>query len=224
VTRQIVLRCAFMAGVCLLGAGCASFDGSVSYPPTWPALGQKLNAEGCPDLAGEFENQAAEASHSAAALKVPTSLTSLLSRMFPRSGASPTSRGALAWRVPTTATKVELKQAPGSLSIGFMDTDATASALVFRRTTAPLLETSLNDVFICEVVAAAPRVRFTAEVDRVAGGAPFLGGGVAFTAVSFYRGADASLVVQWSRQSAGFIVVVPYGGADVAWLRFRPLP
>ena len=225
-----VLSYLLVAGVCLGLSACASLEEvneTLLYPGNWPSISKKLTGENCPDLAGKFENEVFQFLPDNNA-DTPRSLTSILERMsvssYPPSGASATERAAKAWRVPSVAASVIITQSNGLLGIRFFNATQGDAGLTFRHSNAPLLEVRLDDVFICEDAETAPRLRFMVEIDRVAGGAPFLGAGLARTIVSLSRAIDGSLVARWNRQSAGFLVMVPYVRNENTWLRFRSMP
>ncbi len=203
-------------------SGCASINEKSPYPQSWPAPSQSA-LHGCPDISGTYEDAASE--------------------VFPKPAAGPGNPdGSLARiiaQVMGASTRDQMhsaaKSVPGKRSVDFAisetglrvrtsSPDSLHSERIFRRTRAELFETRLHDAFICSISDLGPELRFLAEIDSVAGGAPFVGFGQSKVTVSLFRSFDGSLIVRWNRQTAGIIVLAPYLKNESTWLRFRTLP
>lgn len=126
-------------------------------------------------------------------------------------------------KVPAAAAGVTFLLGQDQLNVQFVDARPSVPPISFRRSRAPLLKVVLDDAVMCQASPTAPRLRFLAEIDAIAGGAPFLAFGQARTEMSLYRAVDGSLILRWSRRSMGIVLVVPYGREVDAWLRFRPV-
>ncbi len=204
---RLLLRVLLFTSVWL--GGCASVTELAGYPETWPPVAPMSTTEDCPNLAGSFENTpfATSAVESDRLTNSPTHLTGLFAHMA-KSVRVPRVRKA--WQVPSEARAITIEQSSTALTIKFMDGPGLESRISFRRTQHPLFETTLDDVFVCDALNGIPRLRFMLEVDMVAGGAAFIGGGRSRKQLSLYRTTDASLVAEWNEQSAGLVVLVPY--------------
>lgn len=205
--------------------GCAAWDAPSTYPQDWPELSLEGSAQGCPVVDGTYEDQAVSVGGSGVDPATPRSLLALFKRM-PAAAFSPAprSRPVQPWAAPVSVRGVTLVSGPQVLELRFEGAVPASPPARFRYTRSALLETVLDDAYVCDVLPDGARLHFLAEIDAVAGGAPFLGFGLTRTTVSFYRASDASLIVRWGWRSDGVAVVVPYGRARDAWLRFRPLP
>lgn len=208
--------------------GCASTPEQGGYPGAWPPLARMTTAEDCPSLAGTFNDSpfAMSAAETDFSKSSPVNLTALFARMaksaLPPSRVSPSERALKAWRVPSEARTVAIEQSSASLMIKFMDGPDPDSQITFRRSLAPLLETRLDDVFICDSSDGIPRLHFMLDVDAIAGGAAFIGAGLSRKNLTLYRATDASLVAEWTERTAGLILVVPFFQERSVWRLYHP--
>lgn len=219
-----LIRMAVVVVVCGALGGCAAWDTPSNYPKDWPALSLERDVQGCPDIEGTYEDQSVAVGGSGVDSMTPRSLLALFKRMPASAFTPPRSHPAQPWRAPVSVRGVTLVPSTTVLDVRFEGAVPESPPVHFRRARAALLEIVLDDAYVCDDLPDGPRLRFLAEIDAVAGGAPFLGFGLTRTTVSLYRASDASLIVRWGWRSDGVAVVMPYGRARDAWLRFRRLP
>ncbi len=182
-------------GLVLAQLGCATSAGSPPYPPGWASIKSAPTPEGCPDLEGTYNNLGTASFPPEAG--EPPSLTDIFMAMA--RSKSPT--GPAAWKrtwptIPADSVWVSIRQAPGSMTITFIDSAGRRTPLSFRRYRFALSEDRVDDLFSCRTLYDEPTLRFFNEPYAHSHVSILLIGGGG-TNVNLLKSIDGSLVVHW---------------------------
>ena len=214
-------------GVCAAMCGCATTISSINektpYPGSWPAIDSTRLEDGCPDLAGTYENVAF--AHTADSVAPQLSLVHVFTRLI--------AAGEKMWGtadnklvVPPGAPSVSFSQAAGSLRVSFGEPSGARHDLEFHRVRWRASREFRNfQPFECEVGSDGPQLRFVMRLDENFGTILWLWGGWGEdTTITLFKAMDGSLVLRWQVQTTLAPLWIPTVRNQSVWLRFRSLP
>jgi hypothetical protein len=203
--------------------GCATSSGKPPYPTDWASIKSMPTPEGCPDLQGTYSNKGAASFPTEAG--APPSLADIFKAM----AQSSTITGPATWEqswptIPKEAARVSFQQTPDSLTVTFIDSAGSRTALNFRRYHFTLSEDRVDDLYSCRTLYNEPTLRFFNEpVSHTRVSILAFGGGG--TIINLLKSVDGSLVVNWRSDDATvsrFILGSDYR-VDNLWYRYSRL-
>ena len=209
-------------GVCVAMCGCATTISSINeqtpYPASWPAIDSTRLQDGCPDLAGTYENVAF--AHTPDPEAPQLSLVNVFTRLI--------AAGEKMWGaadnkliVPLEASSVSFSQAAGSLRASFGEPGGAMRELEFHRVRWSASREFRNfHPFECEVGSDGPQLRFVMRIDKNTGAIQW-GAWGEDTTITLFKAIDGSLVLRWQVQTTQAPLWIPTVRNQSVWLRFR---
>lgn len=189
--------------------------------PEWLAIDSAPTPDGCPNLAGQYENRAS-AVHPGSTVE-PVSLTDIFGAMAYRVAAADAARS---WSVPADATHVSIEQGPEDLTITFAGQAGEQTSQNFRRLKITRRESHYDDLFACNSSRGTARLSFpmvTVEHWSFSAAPVYIGGGDVH--VQFFKARDGALIMRTVTNKAGLsaFIIGTHFSRDSSWSRFAPV-
>jgi len=208
--------------VCAAMCGCATTISSLNeqtpYPGSWPAIGSTRLEDGCPNLAGTYENVAFAYAPDSATPQL--SLVSIFTRLV--------AAGEKMWGtadnrlvVPPEASSVSFSQTAGALRASFVEPSGARHDIEFHRVRWSASREFRNfHPYECEVGSDGPQLRFVMRIGKNAN-AILYGAWGEDTTITLFKAIDGSLVLRWQVQTTLAPLWIPTVRNQSVWLRFR---
>lgn len=204
------------AGLAL--SACAATGNVDAQAPEWLAIDSAPTPDGCPNLAGQYENHAS-AVYPGSVTEAPT-----LTDIFNAMGRGVTAREpGRSWSVPRDATSVSIEQGPENLTLTFLGKDGERTLQNFHRLRIFRSDSRLDETFACNSSKGIARLRFPmANVEHQSDSAAPLYIGGADVYVQFFKATDGALIMQTVSEKVGLsaVIIGTHFSRDSSWSRF----
>lgn len=199
-------------------SACAATGSAGPEAPEWLAVDSVPGPDGCPDLAGLYENRPSAAYPGS--LADAATLTDIFGAMA--RGVTTRERGR-SWTVPGDARLVSVEQGPEDLTLTFIGNNSERTSQNFHRLRIFRRDSRLDETFVCNSSQGIARMAFPmAPLKQQTDSAAPLYIGSSDVHVQFFRARDGALIVQTVSDKAGLSVVIigTHFSRESSWSRF----
>jgi hypothetical protein len=190
-----------------------------SLPSEWSSTKSRPTDEGCPNLAGTYDNRAVAAFPEGIG-DWPT-LSETFTRMGAGQGIASPAASKRSWpAIPSNPQSVSISQTAKTVAVGFVDETDNKTSLAFRPY--HFGETRLDDLFVCHTTHGEPWLQFWAATESHGSVAAPIAVGGGGTNILLLKAVDGSLIVRWLSDSVGLTVVGAGSSykSDSVWYRY----